>query len=707
MGWCNPLAKGSGTFTNLCSLESGTASAASGVQMSWENSGSALFLMSTFPTEYTFKRYPFPGATTGQPFFFAMTGQGTGTTDLRAYWMAEGETDFQMVVGAGKSFTSGALFLGNGSYNDWSNTRFANIKVYKKALSPDELVREWRSPIPVRTADLNSWSNLESTADLVDYANGNTWSVIGTCASGLSPALSMLDSTPSPIRRIGSIYLPDTGGGDAFDSRSAIIPFNLRGPGKPMGILGPDGRPVTWVETATGGGDVTVAITGVSATGAAGSVVPSTTVPVTGVAGTSAVGTVAPGTSVPVTGVAGTSAVGSIVPSTTVALTGVAGTSAAGTVVPSTTVPVTGLAGTAAVGSVTPATTVGLTGVQATGAVGSVVGFADTFDSRTAAVPFLLRGPGKVAPALGPRRDPLTWTESAPTNNVTVAISGVSASASAGNVTPSTTVPVTGTAATSSVGTVAPATAVPVTGVVGAGAAGTVTPGASVAASGVAGTAASGTVAPSTTVGATGVSATTAVGTVTVSTGANVTVAITGVSATASVGTVGTSGGDTAIVPVRRTVSGVLARFDASLALVTAGTSTTGGASPACRFTLEKEPLPLMDGRYFLDVEEIHPGPRNRSIGEAYWEMTVVMRVAYQRGGGDAAGGDRQSVMRDGLGDSRRFADVVENPTNYDSPTTGISEIRYLGAVRAATFKRGEIWETRFFVRWRSDSYTG
>jgi hypothetical protein len=188
--------------------------------------------------------------------------------------------------------------------------------------------------------------------------------------------------------------------------------------------------------------------------------------------------------------------------------------------------------------------------------------------------------------------------------------------------------------------------------------------------------------------------------------GSDVTVAISGASFMATPGTIATTGGDTSVTHAYRPLSTVLAQFDVNLALVTGASSSSGTLTPAGhRFTLEKEPLPQMDGDYFLDVEAIAPGQRRRAVGEAYWEATVIVRVGYYRGGGDAAGGDRQSVMRNAASDAMRLSDVVENPANYDSTNTGISEVRYVSAQRAATFNRGEIWETRFSVRWRSDSF--
>jgi hypothetical protein len=116
------------------------------------------------------------------------------------------------------------------------------------------------------------------------------------------------------------------------------------------------------------------ALSSVSATGSVGSVTPSSTVPLTGVTGTGEVGSVTTGADVTaaLTGVGGSGSVGSLVPSTTIAATGVGGTGSVGSVSIAGT-PLTGVEGTGAVGSVTSSRTVALTGVSGTGGVGTVV----------------------------------------------------------------------------------------------------------------------------------------------------------------------------------------------------------------------------------------------------------------------------------------------------------------------------------------------
>lgn len=132
--------------------------------------------------------------------------------------------------------------------------------------------------------------------------------------------------------------------------------------------------------TAAGGGDVTVALTGVGATGALGTLSPQidSTAALTGNAATGAVGTVvaSSGVVVAATGVAATGAVGTLSPqvSSTAALTGAAAIAACGTVIPDFTKAITGSTATGSVGTVvaTSGVVVALTGAEVSGAVGTL-----------------------------------------------------------------------------------------------------------------------------------------------------------------------------------------------------------------------------------------------------------------------------------------------------------------------------------------------
>ena len=115
-------------------------------------------------------------------------------------------------------------------------------------------------------------------------------------------------------------------------------------------------------------------VTGNAATGSPGSVgVGERTVALTGVEATGAVGTVSESDADPLTGNAATGAVGTAGPVNTIALTGVQATGAVGTVSETDADPLVGNSATGQVGTIGfGGVTVALTGAQATGAVGTV-----------------------------------------------------------------------------------------------------------------------------------------------------------------------------------------------------------------------------------------------------------------------------------------------------------------------------------------------
>jgi len=205
-----------------------------------------------------------------------------------------------------------------------------------------------------------------------------------------------------------------------------------------------DAPPRTEIFSSAGSSNVTVGITGVVGTGAAGNTGVQHDQPITGNAATGAVGTVGVNTGSTVTGVVGTGAAGNVTPSTTVALTGVVGTGAAGNVSGSSggdlTLAITGVSATGQVGNVgiTKDGSVALTGAAATGTAGSV----------------------------GVQHDQ--------------AVTGVAATTAVGSVTPSLTVSLTGVVGTGAVGTVGASSGgdktVAITGVSATGYAGILTP---------------------------------------------------------------------------------------------------------------------------------------------------------------------------------------------------------------------------------------
>jgi len=137
----------------------------------------------------------------------------------------------------------------------------------------------------------------------------------------------------------------------------------------------------------TGGGNVSVGITGNSATSSVGNVsfggscsvgtlLLTLTLALTGVAGTGNAGTVAPDRTVALTGVVGTGAAGDAVPSANKAISGEAATCSVQAAVPSGELPLTGNSGTGSPGDLAPSQGIvlALTGNLGTGAVGDVTG---------------------------------------------------------------------------------------------------------------------------------------------------------------------------------------------------------------------------------------------------------------------------------------------------------------------------------------------
>ena len=202
--------------------------------------------------------------------------------------------------------------------------------------------------------------------------------------------------------------------------------------------------------------DVTLALTGVAASGAVGSFGRTLALGLTGVLATGATGTLTPTITygATLTGVAATGAVGSVVGSRTLGLAGLSSTATAGTLASSRSTGITGIAASGALGSfgVTKSGSVTLTGVLSTGAVGSL----------SPATARALTG------VLG------TWAVGSvlPSADVTVALTGVNSATAVGAVISSQTKAITGNAATGAAGSVALSLSTTLTGQAATGAVG-------------------------------------------------------------------------------------------------------------------------------------------------------------------------------------------------------------------------------------------
>lgn len=130
------------------------------------------------------------------------------------------------------------------------------------------------------------------------------------------------------------------------------------------------------VGTVTASGATSAALTGVSATGSTGTLAPAISYALTGVAATGSVGTVAAAASYAATGVLGTGTPGTVTSSIAYAATGTTGTGSVGNLGASGSggASLTGVSATGSAGTVVAAISRALTGVSASGAVGTVTG---------------------------------------------------------------------------------------------------------------------------------------------------------------------------------------------------------------------------------------------------------------------------------------------------------------------------------------------
>ncbi len=296
---------------------------------------------------------------------------------------------------------------------------------------------------------------------------------------------------------------PDTGGGNA--SHAAIATFKAAAGGAQIGSRrrrgaanhpgdGPRslGKFVKTRRNKAPASNVSLALTGVSAATSVGTVPANVSYAASGVAATAQAGNLTPAVSTALTGIAATTAAGTVVSAVTQAMTGTAGTTAAGTLASDISVPLTGAAASAAAGSVAPSS-------------------AQIVGSR------------RIGKSSHPGRGPYSYGKFVKTqrgyriaNDVTLSLTGVAATASAGTLAPSISYTMSGAVGTASAGT-------PVASV-------------SLQAAGAAATSSPGTLSDAITVALTGAAATSAPGNVSAVSG--VVLALTGVAGTASPGTV-------------------------------------------------------------------------------------------------------------------------------------------------------------------------
>jgi len=273
----------------------------------------------------------------------------------------------------------------------------------------------------------------------------------------------------------------------------------------------------------SGGGPTEVALTGVSATGALGTLTPVLSIGISGEEATGATGSITAAQSL--TGEEATGDLGTLTATLTLAITGVQATGALGTLGPVNTIALSGLEATGETGDLTASQS--LTGEEATGAEGD----------------------------LGV--------------SLTVALTGIAATSALGSLTPDHSLALTGENATTALGALAPEFAVPLVGEEATGELGDLTAAQSL--TGVEATGALGTLTPTLSIALTGEEATGALGTLT----ANFAVPLAGEDATGETGTLTpTVPGEVSLAGVQAT--GVLGTLGVTLTMALSGEEATG-----------------------------------------------------------------------------------------------------------------------------------
>jgi hypothetical protein len=301
-------------------------------------------------------------------------------------------------------------------------------------------------------------------------------------------------------------------------------------------------------------GNVTLALTGVSATSTAGSLTPVNTTALVGSQVASTAGAVVANVSPALSGIVVATAAGTVIPANTLALIGNAAAGSPGTVTASqgSTAALTGVQSTSASGTLTPVLSVPLVGSAATGSNGTV--------SPASSVSLT----GQAA----------TGSAGTATPSISVALTGIAATFTAGTVSPQASVALVGTANSALAGTVTPSGSFALTGQATTSAAGTVLAQISVPLTGVAITPAAGTIAPANTKALTGTAAVASPGTVT----PNTTLGLLGTALTGTPGSVSFSASDVSAALTGISTSGQTGSITASISVALTGNSTTGFA---------------------------------------------------------------------------------------------------------------------------------
>ena len=139
-------------------------------------------------------------------YHIAMTVSGTGAGAFLGY--LNGALN---ITAPGAVITIANIAVGQDGQGEWSSAAYAALKVYSAVLTASEIQQEMRCMLPVRTANLNTWSPLLTHTDVANYAGTGAWTVGGTLTTEVGPPIPW---SVRPTRWLppAGLVTPPTGG---------------------------------------------------------------------------------------------------------------------------------------------------------------------------------------------------------------------------------------------------------------------------------------------------------------------------------------------------------------------------------------------------------------------------------------------------------------------------------------------------------------
>lgn len=226
-------------------------------------------------------------------YFAALSCSGTGASAAVLRWAAVGATSFSSVSTAGKSFTLAQISVaGIGDAGFYGNLAAAGMQLYDRALTDAELLQEMNRLTPASTTNLNVWSPMahSTVADAIkDFSgNGRDWTANGT--------LTIEDGPPvgwgGRIAIVGQAAAADVSVG--LSGSSATASAGTLGASREKALSGSAATTAAGTITPSVSEDVTVSLTGSQVTASAGTVSTGRTVAFAGQAATASAGTITP-----------------------------------------------------------------------------------------------------------------------------------------------------------------------------------------------------------------------------------------------------------------------------------------------------------------------------------------------------------------------------------------------------------------------------